>query len=279
MAEAEAHLNEPPEGDWRRIVRRLVDGKLTYQALSLVVFLLLWEITSLLFFSTFIPRVSAVAAYIVDIVVSGEFFDHAAVTIRRVAVGFALAYSVSIVLGVLMGLYARVEYFFEILVLIGISIPGLGIVVVSIIWFGISELTAYVSVFILATPLIVFNFWKGTQAIDYDLIEMAHSFNVSRVMIFREILIPTLVPYMLAAARFGLAISWKIIVLVELLALTGGIGYMINNRFQVYSIVGVLGWTLSFTLVMMLVEFGLLKNLERRATKWRIASSERRPTL
>lgn len=270
---------EPPQFDERSRWHRIFDRKITYQFLSIFAFLALWELAALFFFEAFIPRVGEVAVFIADIVATGMFYEHASVTIRRVAVGFLAAYSVSIILGVFMGLYTRVEDFFEVLVLIGISIPGLGIVVLSIIWFGISELTAYVSVFILATPLIVFNFWKGTQSIDYDLIEMAHSFNVSRVMIFREVLIPTLVPYMLAAARFGLAISWKIIVLVELLALTSGVGYMINNRFQVYSIVGVIGWTLSFTLVMMFIEFGILKRIEKRVTRWRVDTNERRHTL
>lgn len=270
---------EPPAFEQPGLWRRISDERLTYQILSILVFLFLWELGARFLFGNFIPSVAEVAAFIVDIVVTGLFFEHAAVTIRRVAVGFLAAYSISVVLGVLMGLYSKAEYFFEVLVLIGISIPGLGIVVLAIIWFGISELTAYISVFILATPLIVFNFWKGTQSIDYGLIEMAHSFDVSRLMIFREVLIPALVPYMLAAARFGLAISWKIIVLVELLALTDGVGYMINNRFQVYSIVGVIGWTLSFTLVMMIVEFGILKNIEKRVTKWRMDTDERRPTL
>lgn len=277
--EAVADDVDRPGLEQRSPWRRVANARITYQVLSIVAFLLLWEVSSLLFFGDFIPSVVEVAAYVVDIVVTGVFFEHAAVTIRRVAVGFLAAYSISVLLGILMGLYSRVEYFFEVLVLIGISIPGLGIVVLSIIWFGISELTAYVSVFVLATPLIVFNFWKGTQSIDYDLIQMAHSFDVSRTMILREVVIPTLVPYMLAAARFGLAISWKIIVLVELLALTDGVGYMINNRFQVYSIVGVIGWTLSFTLVMMIVEFGVLKTIEKRVTKWRVDTGERRPTL
>lgn len=257
----------------------LIQAKITYQILSLLTFLTFWEFAALFLLGDFLPRVSTVAVFIVDIVVSGLFFEHAAVTVRRVAVGFIAAYTVSVILGVLMGFYARVEYFFEILVLIGISIPGLGVVVLAIIWFGISEMTAYVSVFILATPLIIFNFWKGAQSIDTDLIEMSHAFEVSRTRIFREVVIPSLVPYMLAAARFGLAISWKIIVLVELLALTSGVGYMINRQFQVYSIVGVVGWTLSFTIIMMAVEFGILKNIESRVTKWRTEGEERRPTL
>ena len=265
--------------DSRHIGRRLLEEKLFYQVLSIGTFLLAWEVAAIFFIGDFLPRVTEVAVYTATIVRTGEFFGHAVDTIRRVLVGFTLAYTVSILLGIVMGLYERAEHFFEILVLIGISIPGLGIVVLAIIWFGVSEMTAYVSVFILATPMIVFNFWKGMRSLDTDLIEMAHAFDASKRDIFRDVLIPTLMPYMLAAARFGLALSWKMIVLVELLGLTSGVGYMINQQFQVYSIVGVLGWTLSFTLIMMIVEFGILKPLEKRATAWQDSTDERRVTL
>ncbi|WP_436343641.1 ABC transporter permease [Natronorubrum sp. FCH18a] len=263
----------------RRYGHQVLEEKLFYQLLSVGVVLTAWEIASIFFIGHFLPRVTEVAVFTATIVSTGEFFVHAIDTTQRVAVGFGAAYTVSILLGIVMGLYKRAEYFFEILVLIGITIPGLGIVVLSIIWFGVAEMTAYVSLFILATPMIVFNFWKGMQSLDGDLVSMAHAFEVSRWDIFRDVLIPTLMPYMLAAARFGLALCWKIVVLVELLALTSGVGYMINQQFQVYSIVGVLGWTLSFTLIMMFVEFGILKPLERRATAWQDGTDEQRVTI
>lgn len=273
---SEATANEP---EFRRYGRRLLEEKRFYQLLSIAVVLTVWEVMAMFFIGHFLPPVTEVTAFTVSIVASGEFFVHAADTIQRVVIGFGAAYTVSILLGIVMGLYKRAEYFFEILVLIGITIPGLGIVVLAIIWFGVSNLTAYVSLFILATPMIVFNFWKGMQSLDNDLISMAHAFEVSRWDIFRDVLIPTLMPYMLAAARFGLALCWKIVVLVELLALTSGVGYMINQQFQIYSIVGVLGWTLSFTLVMIAVEFGILKPLERRATAWQDSTDVQRVTI
>ena len=204
-----------------------------------------------------------------EIIRSGAFFEHLVDTLGRVAVGFALAYGVSVPLGIAMGWDHRFEYFFDIPVLIGISVPGLAVAIIAIIWFGLSEVAAYSSVFILATPLIVFNFWQGTKAIDTDLIRMAESFEVTRLMIIRHIVLPSLLPYLLAAARFGLAISWKIVVIVELLGLTSGVGFEINRQFQLYSITGVFAWTLSFTLVMMVIEFGLLKTIEKRVTRWR----------
>lgn len=240
-----------------------------YYALSVVLFLLAWEIGARAVISNLLPGIIPVGTEMAEIIRSGAFFEHLVHTLGRVAVGFALAYGVSVPLGIAMGWDHRFEYFFDIPVLIGISVPGLAVAIIAIIWFGLSELAAYSSVFILATPLIVFNFWQGTKAIDADLIRMAESFEVSRFMIIRHIVLPSLLPYLLAAARFGLAISWKIVVIVELLGLTSGVGYEINRQFQLYSITGVFAWTLSFTLVMMVIEFGVLKTIEKRVTRWR----------
>lgn len=243
--------------------------RFAYYLFSVLVFLLMWEIGAAVFGRNLLPGIAPVAVEMVSIVESGEFFVHLADTLQRVAVGFSIAYGVSIPLGIAMGLDRRVEYLFDIPVLIGISVPGLAVAILAIIWFGLSELTAYVSVFLLATPMIVFNFWQGTKSIDADLIQMGRVFEMSKINRARHIILPSLLPHLLAAARFGLALSWKIIVIVELLGLTSGIGYQINNAFQLYSITGVIAWTLNFTIVMMLIEFGILKTLERRATAWR----------
>lgn len=243
--------------------------RIAYYVFSIIVFLLLWEVGAALFGRNLLPGIAPVIAEMFTILESGVFFEHLADTLLRVIVGFSIAYGVSIPLGIAMGLDRRIEYLFDIPVLIGISVPGLAVAILAIIWFGLSELTAYVSVFLLATPMIVFNFWQGTKSIDADLIQMGQVFEMSRLNIARHIILPSLLPHLLAAARFGLALSWKIIVIVELLGLTSGIGYQINNQFQLYSIVGVIAWTLNFTLVMMIVEFGLLKTIEKRATAWR----------
>lgn len=243
--------------------------RFVYYLFSVIVFLILWEVGAALFGRNLLPGIAPVLEQMIAIVESGVFFIHLADTLQRVAVGFTIAYGVSIPLGIAMGLDRRIEYLFDIPVLIGISVPGLAVAILAIIWFGLSELTAYVSVFLLATPMIVFNFWQGTKSIDADLIQMGRVFEMSRLNIARHIILPSLIPHLLAAARFGLALSWKIIVIVELLGLTSGIGYQINNAFQLYSITGVIAWTLDFTIVMMIIEFGLLKTIERRATAWR----------
>lgn len=256
-----------PETPLGRLFHRY--ERYVYYAISIVVFLAAWEIVARSVAANLLPGIVPVANEMVAITVSGAFFTHLLETLSRVAVGFALAIGTSIPLGIAMGRDHRAEYLFDLPILIGISVPGLAVAIVAIIWFGLSDLAAYFSVFFLATPMIVFNFWQGTKSIDEDLIRMGRSFEVSRLSLVRNVVLPSLLPHLLAAARFGLAMSWKIIVIVELLGLTSGIGFMINRQFQLYSVVGVFAWTLEFTFVMMAIEFGIIKRVEKRVTAWR----------
>jgi NitT/TauT family transport system permease protein len=88
-------------------------------------------------------------------------------------------------------------------------------------------------------------------------------------MVVRSVVLPQLIPYSLAAVRFGLALAWKTVVIAETFGASTGIGYKIIESRELLSMKGVLAWTLSFTLVMIALEFMLLKPIETRLTVWR----------
>jgi NitT/TauT family transport system permease protein len=81
--------------------------------------------------------------------------------------------------------------------------------------------------------------------------------------------VPQLLPYIMAAARYGLGIIWKITVLVELLGLSSGVGYMLHYWFQLNNMAQVFAWTVFFTIVMLFLELGVLKRVERHLFAWR----------
>jgi NitT/TauT family transport system permease protein len=84
-----------------------------------------------------------------------------------------------------------------------------------------------------------------------------------------RVVIPQVFPYIAAAARFGFGIVWKVVVVVELLGLTDGVGYQLNYYFQLFDMAKVFAWTLMFTVVMIMIELLLLKPIERRVFRWR----------
>jgi NitT/TauT family transport system permease protein len=83
------------------------------------------------------------------------------------------------------------------------------------------------------------------------------------------VILPQLYPYLLGAARSGLALIWKIVLVVELLGRSSGVGFQLGIYFQLFDVAAILAYAIAFILVVQLIEWGILQPLERRATQWR----------
>jgi NitT/TauT family transport system permease protein len=238
---------------------------------SVSAMLLSWHAIALFFPPSILPGPIPVLGRVAEIFASGRFAVHMGPTLLRVGAGFALAFLVSLALGIVMGVNRIAERFFEPEIVVGLTVPSLAWSVIALMWFGISELAPIFTIFVVLQPLITVNVVQGTKALDTEVIEMAKAFRADRTMMIREVVIPQLVPYLLAATRFGLSLAWKVAVIAELLGLSNGIGYMIHYSFGIFSMVDVFAWTIAFTLVMLAIEYGVLKPLETRVTGWRRA--------
>lgn len=234
-----------------------------------VALLVLWHIISLFFPPTYLPGPILVIAETVRIIISGDFFIHMYWTILRVVLGFVASFSVAAVLGVGMGLAKFWELSLDGPVLVGLTIPGLAWAVIGLMLFGLNTTAQVFAIFMVVTPILTVNLWEGTKAVDRKVVEMALVFKASRSTIIRAVILPQLVPFMLAGLRFGLALSWKTVVIAETFGATSGVGYKIIEARELLSMKGVLAWTLSFTFVMFALEFGVFKLLEARLTAWR----------
>jgi NitT/TauT family transport system permease protein len=85
----------------------------------------------------------------------------------------------------------------------------------------------------------------------------------------RHIIIPELLPHLVAAARAGLSVIWKIVLVVEFLGRGTGIGRQIHTQFSIFNVTGVLAYALSFVVFILLIEFFIMQPLERYAARWR----------
>jgi NitT/TauT family transport system permease protein len=247
-------------------------GLLWYSTIRLgsaALVLAIWQIFSLFYPPSYLPGPLPVFKEMAKIFVSGEFAEHMFWTLARVLIGLGISFVVALVVGVLMGLSEFWEASMDGPVLVGLAIPGLAWAVVGLMLFGLSEKTQIFAIFMVVTPILAVNIWEGTKALDRKLVEMAFVFKADRWMVVRSVVLPQLIPYSLAAVRFGLALSWKTVVIAETFGASSGIGYKIIESRELLSMKGVLAWTLSFTLVMIALEFMLLKPIETRLTVWR----------
>lgn len=248
------------------------------RALSVVVLLGIWWFVALFFEAIIFPGPRPVFEEMVQIVLYEQFFFHLYHTLVRVIAAFAIALLLSTSVGIFMGLNETAEKFFETFVLVGLTVPALAVSIIVLLMVGFTDVAGILAIVIVIAPPMTENVWEGTKNLDPDLIKMAHVFEADRAMLLTDVVLPQLVPYLLAATRFGLGIGWKIVVIVEWIGLGNGIGQKLRDSFDVFSLTGVMAWTLWFILVMAILEFGIIKQVERHLTRWR-AEDVSRPSL
>ncbi|MBV8925444.1 MAG: ABC transporter permease [Bradyrhizobium sp.] len=251
----------------RRIGRRLLPS-----ALFCVLVLSLWEAMARAMASPLVPVVGEIAQEIERIVTGGLAFRQIAITLGRILLGFGAAFVVSLLVGIAAARSDFVRRFFDPAIVLGLTVPGLVWALLCVIWFGIGLATPVVSIALGVAPAMVLYVIQGVNAVDPEIIEMAHLFRLRPRDTLLHIWMPALIPYLIGGSRVGLSLAWKVIVLVELFGLSNGVGYQLNSEFSSQNVAGVLAWTIVFWLVMIFIEYGVLQTLERYATIWRRAT-------
>jgi NitT/TauT family transport system permease protein len=203
------------------------------------------------------------------IVSSPDFFSQVGITLWRVVSSMAVAVSAAVVIGIAMGRIRRVEMSLDMFVLVGRSIPGLVWALVAVMVVGLNNWAPVLAVFLTVTPLVVMQIWEQSKAIDDDLFRMAKAFGVGSLGRIRQVLLPALVPSIVAGAKLGLALGWQIVVLSELFGLGSGVGYQINESFGNFDVAGVLVWTIVFSVIMAFLEYGVIDGVHHRLVRWR----------
>jgi NitT/TauT family transport system permease protein len=238
-------------------------------AIALFSMLLIWWPLSLVSTRTFFPGPIIVFSEVWDIVVSGEFIKPMCKTILRILFGFTSSMLISVIVGWLISTGGRTESFLKTYISVGLTVPALAWSIIAVMWLGLNDFAAIFAIIVLTVPMITQNIVQGIKNVDKQLLEMAEIFRINRPVILRSIVLPQLLPYILSASRYGIGLAWKTVVIVEMLGLSDGAGYMIAHSFSSFSMKRVLAWTVLFTLTMLLIEYGILERIENRLTRWR----------
>ena len=199
----------------------------------------------------------------------GDLIHHLLATLRRVGLAFALAMAVGGTLGALMGRFRTLDLLLDPWLILFLNIPALVIIILAFVWFGLNETTAVIAIALNKIPNVMVILREGARTLDRDYAEMAQSFRIGWRRTLVYVVLPQLLPYIAVAARSGLSLIWKIVLVVELLGRNNGIGFMLHSDFQLFDVTGILAYSLSFILVMLGIEYGLLQPLERLANRWR----------
>jgi NitT/TauT family transport system permease protein len=228
-----------------------------------------WYAGSQLAGDRLLPPPQAVAAAILDEMRSGALAFNLAVTLARVAVAFSIAMLLGSMIGLLMGRSRIVDQLGDPWLVVLLNLPALVIIVLAYVWAGLTETAAIAAVALNKLPVATVTLREGARALDTGLDEMAQVFRMRGWTRMRHIILPQLAPYLGAAARSGLSLVWKIVLIVELLGRPNGVGFEIGVAFQLFDVTRILAYALAFIAVMLAVETFLVQPLERRIAHWR----------
>lgn len=234
----------------------------------------LWAALAALLETPLLPGPGAVLESLWQAIQTGELQQHLGVTLRRVLISFVLAMLLGALLGLWMGRSPLANALFDPLLVLFLNLPALVTIILLYVWFGLVEAAAVLAVVINKVPNVAVTLREGARSLDPKLEQMARVYAFSRWQRLADVWLPQLFPYLMAATRGGLALIWKIVLVVELLGRSDGIGFQLHMAFQVFDVARILAYSLAFIAVVQLIELALLQPLERRASRWREAGAQ-----
>lgn len=174
------------------------------------------------------PTVDRVAAAFARLVANGVLPIHALSTLLRLAAGFALGAVLGVAIGLAMGRWRRAEELLLPIVSVGNPIPGLAYAPLFVLWFGLGNAPAILLVGFAAAFPVAVNTWTGVKAVKPIWIRAAQSMGAAERHLFRAVVLPGALPYVLTGLRLGLARAWRVLVAVEMLtSVSLGLGWLI----------------------------------------------------
>ena len=238
----------------------------------IAVLVALWWVVVVATDSAIFPTPKAVVLGTLELAADGTLWRHIGASLMRVGAGFGLAVCVAIPLGLWMGwvhgAYRMLNPVFQILR----PISPISWIPIAILWFGVGNASPIYLIFISSVFPMVVQTTVGVHTIEKRYLRAAENFGVSRATLFKQVVIPAVLPQVLVGMRIGLGVAWLVVVAAEMIALRSGLGYMImdarnaGNRYDLVIagmiIIGLIGLSLD----------GIMRLLERvRWVRWRYA--------
>lgn len=254
----------------------------TARAISFVSFLVGWQLLIPMLPTALIPTPVEVGEFMwaevrADTLAPETVYQAFATSLRRLVTGFGIALLIGIPIGLLMGLFKRVENFFHDFVVVGLAMPSLVWALIAAMWFGFVERSSIITVVLASVTFVIINVSEGVRAVPKDLLDMSRAYGTSDLHRVRHVVLPSIMPFLFASLRYGLANGWKGLVLAEIYASTSGAGWTIRFWYDARRAQGVIGYALFFMIFALLAERLVFRKLSDRVFRWRPAVGSQAP--
>lgn len=235
---------------------------------AIATLLAVWAIASSFVEDYIAPPLPRVLGDIVEILTSTDLLRHVGATLGRVILGLVLAFVIGTALGLAMGYRKRIDRFAMPLLQMAQGVPSLAWVIIAVIWFQSVELRITYILVVVTLPGFAFQALDSYRAIPKELRDMARSLRPRRFDLFRTVTWPAIVPDLLTAWKVNIGLGTRVVLIAELVGSSLGVGYQLLVAQQYFNMAGVIAWTGTLVLFVLLMQYGL-ERAERRLLRYR----------
>jgi len=236
--------------------------------LVLLVVALVWAALARRYGAYVLPSPLSVVEGLSGILTSGELWRHTGASLYRILIGFGSALALALLMGLLASLWRPARAVVNDVVTILNSTSVFVWIVVSLIWFGLTDLAPMFTTFMITLPVLAANVVEGVENVDRRLLEMGQVYRLSGGERFRAIIIPSTLPYLVAGMKVGFGLSLKVSVVAEIFGVTSGIGYIMNYSREILATQMVFAWALVMIGIMLVTDKLVFEGISRRVMRW-----------
>ena len=236
---------------------------------SIFLFIAAWDFGAQVYGEFILPSPLQTFATLSEMLQTETVWAEILITTKRALFGFLISVVIGSVLGLIAGLFATASMMSRPIVTILMGMPPIAWIVLAMIWFGMSDNTIIFTIVVASFPLVFVGALQGTRTIEDDLKEMCDSFHLPPLMKFTNLYFPHIFSYIFPAWISALGMSWKIVVMAELLASNNGVGAMLANARAQLDTPTALALVVVMIGTLMLIEYVVLEPIKREVELWR----------
>ncbi len=229
---------------------------------------LTWEALSQRYGAYVLPSPVSVLSGLGGIVRSGDLWRHTGASLYRILIGFGSALALALFMGFLASVWRPARVVVHDVVTILNSTSVFVWIVVSLIWFGLTDLAPIFTTFMITLPVLAANVVEGVENVDRRLLEMGQVYRLSGRERFRAIIVPSTLPYLVAGMKVGFGLALKVSVVAEIFGVTSGIGYIMNYSREVLATRMVFVWAVVMIVIMLVTDKLVFEGISRRVMRW-----------
>jgi NitT/TauT family transport system permease protein len=198
---------------------------------------------------------------------SGELIVDSLASMYRVLLGFAIGAGLALPLGLVMGASSLAHAYLNPLIQILRPIPPIAYIPLSILWFGLGNPPAVFLISLGAFFPVLMNTIAGVRQVDGIYIRAARNLGADRVTLFRRVILPAAVPYILSGVRIGVGTAFIVVIVSEMLAVNNGIGFRINEAREFFWTDKIMAGMITIGLLGLAIDVGM-NRLNNYLLRW-----------